>query len=743
MTSSWQANVYAIPQIIAAALCIVCLCLLWKRRWNSAAAYDLVFVLVCACWWSIAGTLEFCAGTVKAKVFLTQLSYLGIVGAVWTLFRFTIAYTDSLPHLPRRAIPIFAMAGVVILAMVFTNGTHGLFWSDVYLIERNGFVFGYYQRGPIFWLNVLYCYSLLLWSCMLLFRHAVFTMGIYRFQSLVTIMAVICPWAASLAYILRMGPMPELDNTPAGFALGSVLMTWNILKGRLLDLSPVATHLLFTNMRDPMLVTDIHNRLVNANPASVLRFGLQNRRQGLPVGEVFDDRPEIRALLLDSSGLLTRSTIFDRDRWWDIEASVLRTAKGNFRGRLFVFRDATELKKAELVLRRTKNELEVARAKAVAADEAKTHFLAAMSHEIRTPLNAIAGYARILQENKSMPREALSSLRAVRDASDHLLHLIEGILDLSKIEAGKTELMLADFDLNALLRSVEAIFYTRCSEKGINLVLDICGTVPEWVKGDEGKIRQVLMNLLGNAVKFTDSGEVCLEVRSLRDDMIRFVISDTGTGIDDQEIERIFALFEQSKHGRARGGTGLGLSISRKLAAIMGGQLGVESKPGKGSRFTFELPLPRGRVSLDGGCDVSLRQWRIVSECNVRVLVVDDVKINRTLLLHILQGMNCQTFEAATAQEALSAFAAHRPHIAFLDINLDGHREGIEIAGKIRELHPDASPFLVCYSAAAFQHEWDEFRKAGFDDFLPKPIRFERVRECMEKLSWVRWESAG
>jgi signal transduction histidine kinase/ActR/RegA family two-component response regulator len=734
MFLSWQLTPLALPQALAAVVSFVSFGLVWRRRHESAAARDMGIMLLCAGWWALCGTLEFGATSLEAKILLSQLSYFGILGAPWALFRFALSYTDSDTAIPRWVEPLLgAVAGVVLLG-VFTNGWHGWIWLQVDLIHRYGYIFAWYEHGPLFWLNILYCYGLMLSSCMLLLRYAIFSEGLYRFQSLLTIVAVICPWAMSIAYLFRLGPTPELDNTPVGFALGSILMSWNVLRWRLLDVSPVAAHTLFANMTDPVLVSDAKGRLVNANTVARNRFSLEQSAMGAPLQKVFRQQAELaRFFTLQTTPSMTLKL---GDVWWNVEITEL-TDRGSFlRGRLYVFRDTTEYKLVELDLRRAKRELEAAREEAVAAGEAKSRFLASISHEIRTPLNAVAGYAQLLNQRTDLPSSVHGSLAAINEASDHLLHLIEGILDLSKIEAGKMDVQPTDFDLEALLKSVRVIFEQRCQEKGLTCEVVSDSATPRWVKGDEGKVRQVLVNLVGNAVKFTDTGGVIVSVKAEEGDQYRFEIRDTGSGLATDSLTRIFHPFEQAQETRINGGTGLGLPISHRLVEMMGGHLAVESALGSGSTFSFTLPLTRtvGSVAFSG----QAAAVRLADDCEVRALVVDDVKVNRDLLRHMLRGMKCTVTEAESGEGALTAYHQKGADIVFLDINMEGERAGLQVA-RVLAAVPENRPRLVCYSAAAFQHEWEEFLQAGFDDFLPKPIRVERVRQCIERVPGVRF----
>lgn len=388
-------------------------------------------------------------------------------------------------------------------------------------------------------------------------------------------------------------------------------------------------------------------------------------------------------------------------------------------------------------LEQKNSDLEQANTQLAEANQAKSLFLANISHEIRTPMNAILGYAQVLRRDADLRPDFRAVVDIIRQSGDHLLKLINEVLDLSKIEAGRMELQTADFDLAALLQGHAAMFRLRCQEQGLAWSLKGVGSDARWVRGDENKLSQVLINLLSNAVKFTEAGSVALRLKIEDDDRYRFEVADTGPGISAEEQQQLFEEFRQGVAGHSRGGTGLGLALARRFVAMMGGELAVESTPGAGSTFSFALALPAGAAQA-----VAVGRWsqvvRLAPGQNARVLVADDVEENRDVLRRLLEGIGAEVAVVADGQQALDRLEKWRADVVFLDILmpvLDG-RETIE---RIRQRAQWAELPVVAVSASTLAHQRQEMLGLGFDRFIGKPFRFEEVCLVLAELLGVEY----
>ena len=405
-------------------------------------------------------------------------------------------------------------------------------------------------------------------------------------------------------------------------------------------------------------------------------------------------------------------------------------------------RRAAELANSNAALLAEVATRKAAEAAAEAANRAKSEFLANMSHEIRTPMNAILGYSQILLRDGALHPFHRDALATIASNSDHLLHLINEILDLSKIDAGRMELTPSDFDLTALVRELTAMFQHPCEEKRLGLRVEWPGgTAVQFVRGDEGKLRQVLVNLLGNAVKFTARGRIILSVSPGAGGAWQFEVSDTGPGIPAEAQGVIFKPFQQGPGANVHGGTGLGLAIARRQVELMGGALDVRSQPGAGSSFFFTITMPPATRGVNAGGAVR-RIERLAAGCKVRALVVDDIRENREVLSTMLAAIGCEVVLAENGRQALEAVAASRPGIVFMDRRMP-EIDGLEATRRIVSDYGRLGLKVVATSASVLEHQRELYVRAGCDDFVAKPFRAERIYGTLADLLGVEFEYAA
>ena len=391
-------------------------------------------------------------------------------------------------------------------------------------------------------------------------------------------------------------------------------------------------------------------------------------------------------------------------------------------------------------LQRTNQDLDQARVAAESANHAKSLFLANMSHEIRTPMNAILGYAQILQRSPELEDKQRHAVETIHRSGDHLLNLINDVLDISKIEAGRMDLMPDNFDLREVLTNLGTMFALQCREKGLGWELEVTGDAPLPVHGDEAKLRQVLINLLGNAVKFTPEGEVALRLQVLDEDRYRFEVSDTGAGMTEEEKQALFQPFQQGEAGVRQGGTGLGLTIAQRALGLMGSTIEVESQPGEGSRFTFTVHLPPAGAVV-GRADTTdwTRVQALAPGQAVKALVADDVAENREILAGMLSDLGVEVEVVEDGQQALDRMQANLPDIVFLDIRMPV-LDGLETMRLVQENELWNQVKVVAVSASVLAHEKRMYLESGFDEFLDKPFRFEQVCASLAGQLGVKFE---
>jgi PAS domain S-box-containing protein len=410
--------------------------------------------------------------------------------------------------------------------------------------------------------------------------------------------------------------------------------------------------------------------------------------------------------------------------------------------------DITERKRNEDELRRYKDHLEdevrqrtaelmSARDAAEAANQAKSVFLANMSHELRTPLNAILGYSSLMSSDEQMSASQRGNLDIINRNGEHLLSLINDVLEMAKIEAGGVQLEIAPFDLGGMVRDVIEMMELRCQEKGLQLRLDQSSVFPHYIKGDMARLRQILLNLLSNAVKFTERGSVTVRL-GVRDDQQQHLVvevEDTGQGISPEDQKRLFKPFVQLNEGTVSQGTGLGLTITRQFVQMMGGEIDIESEYGRGSLFRVVLPI----VSASEA-DVLNNQTKRAGEVIglapkqpvFRILIAEDQQDNQLLLNRLMTNVGFSTRLVANGEACVKAFQQWHPHLIWMDWRMPV-MDGVEACREIRRLPGGGRVKIIAVTASAFKEEREEAIGASMDDLVRKPYRPDELYDCMAR----------
>ncbi|MBD2453061.1 response regulator [Nostoc sp. FACHB-87] len=470
-----------------------------------------------------------------------------------------------------------------------------------------------------------------------------------------------------------------------------------------------------------------------------------NRQQGIELVNIDKTVKYVAFLPLKEANwsvalVIPRENIESQLKLLDIIAFAVLALAGALIG-VLVYVQSTE----QAQLKQSKALADAAKEIADSANNAKSEFLANMSHELRTPLNGILGYAQILGRSKALPEKERQGVNIIHQCGTHLLTLINDILDLSKIEARKLELAPQAFHLPSFLQGVVEICQIRAQQKGIEFHYEPDADLPLGISADEKRLRQVLINLLGNGIKFTDRGSVTLQVHRIGQDSdnstkLRFSIVDTGVGIATADINKLFQTFEQvGDQKRKVEGTGLGLAISQQLVQLMGGQIKVKSQLDAGSEFSFEIVLP---LASDWSQQQTASLGKIIGYegRQQHILVVDDRWENRAVLMNLLTPLGFIITEAEHGQAALDKLQQHLPDIVITDLVMPV-MDGFELLRRIREQEQLRSLKVLVSSASVAQIDQQMSIDAGGDDFLAKPVQVNDLFRLLEKHLQLTWKT--
>jgi two-component system sensor histidine kinase/response regulator len=520
---------------------------------------------------------------------------------------------------------------------------------------------------------------------------------------------------------------------------------------------------LFVNNPVAVVTADLDGRVVSWNPTAEKLFGYASEEAiGRELDDLVASDPHVgqeaqrytkEVLVTGRVQATTRRTRRDGSLV-DVEVLALPVTVGDQRvGFIVIYIDITDLQQA--------------RRAAEMASQAKSRFLANISHELRTPLNAILGFAQLMDGKPNLTPDQQENLSIINRSGEHLLALINDVLEMSKIEAGRATLEETQFDLYGLLDSLQELFLIRAQDKGLALSLERAESVPRYVQADEGKLRQVLSNLLGNACKFTREGEIILRASSSAQspNVLHFEIEDTGPGISAEELAAVFDAFVQTETGRSsQEGTGLGLPISQQYVRLMGGELVVRSETGRGSVFSFAVPVqPVDAASVQVGGPgrhvLGLEPGQRAPDGGpYRLLVADDRDTDRRLLMRVLAdlaqaggspevrvladleqpGRTLEVREAVNGQEAIEVWEHWRPHLIWMDMRmpvLDGH----QATRRIKAQPQGQGTIIVALTATAFEEDRQRILLNGCDDFVRKPFRRSEIHEALARHLHLRF----
>lgn len=675
---------------------------------------------------------ELTAPTVEAAIVAVKMQYMGslAIPISYCYFMFSYCYEKA----PVRLLRILKIVDIFVLGLVFTCDFHPYYYSRIewlYTPEGHGYL--QLEYGPGYWLFML-CGAIIpyVFSMYALIRVCVKRPDYAAERQYKLILGLsFLPVVVLYLYVVKL----TFVHDPTPFVLGMVLSGVVILlwRRKVYDFSSLASGSLLDSMSDGVIAIDMHERIVSYNPAAAGIFeDLNSYAVGKHIGEV-DDFPQE---MLSKEG---KEEFSRNGKYYEGHAEQILDRYGERKGYVILILDITETKNYIEEITRVREQAEQ-------ANIAKSAFLANMSHEIRTPMNAIVGLSDIIME-ESKGRKVYEYVCDIKASAHNLLALINDILDLSKVEAGKMELITTQYHVKALVKEVLNMMDIVASQHGLMVESEYDMTIPCGYFGDEGRIKQILVNLLNNALKFTRKGYVRISVsgrpgETEDTERLAFRVQDTGCGIREEDLERIFENFNQldSKRNRSAEGTGLGLSITRRLAELMQGTVKVESVYGKGSTFTVEIEQriadarPLSEVpETESRVEEPLEPFTVK---DYRILVVDDNLINRKVARSFLQTYGLEITEAESGMEALELVHRTKFDIIFMD-HMMPVMDGIETTQKIRTECGEngRQSLIIALTANAMEGVRENFLASGFQDFLAKPLDRRAMHKML--LKWI------
>ena len=682
---------------------------------------------------NVAYLLELTAATKEVAIAALKMEYLGSCFIAFTYAWFVYCYCNrKIPLLLFKAI---AVVNNMILIAVFTCERHSLYYRSIeWLTDDAGHTYLSLSYGPLYFVFIsISCGLPYLLSVYILISEAWKRPGHARKRSYPVFMFLsTAPFIALGIYWCHA--IPCYDPSPLTTCVMLSMVVVLVWGKKNYDFSRMAAAMVLRNMDDGVIILDEKRRIVEYNPAAADIFTELNFQS---VGDSIEDMEDFPEDVLDDEE--TKRSFSLNKSFYECHVKQIPDKRGVPQGFIVLVLDVTET-------RNYINEIKRIREQAEKANTAKSEFLANMSHEIRTPMNAIVGLSDIIME-ESRGRKVYGYAYDIKSASQNLLTIINDILDLSKVEAGKMELVTDDYYIRNVVTEVVNMMDIAATSRGLSLLRDYDYSLPSMYHGDAGRIKQILINIMNNAIKFTKEGHVKICVSGCpasEPDMeiLTFRVEDTGCGIRQEDMEKIFEDFKQvdAKKNRGVEGTGLGLSITKRLVQLMKGSIRVESVYGEGTTFIVEIPQKIvDKRTLTETKDEQQQEAAQIDTFVVdgyKVLVVDDNLINRKVAMGFLKNYGFELTEAGSGAEAIELVRKNRYNMIFMD-HMMPEMDGIEATRIIREEcgANGRTPVMVALTANAMEGMRDTFLKCGFQDFISKPLDRKQLNEVLTR--WI------
>lgn len=714
-------------------ICVIVTALLFLLQGSGAREQKLMMCFLIGSLVQNAGyVLEITAPTVEAAMVAVKIQYMGSLTIPISYCYFIFSYCFQ--KAPRKVLSFLKIMDVIILGLVVTSDLHNYYYRGIEWLETaQGHGYLSLEYGPGYGLFMV-CGSIVPYALSLyaLLRVCIKKPEYAADRKYKLILGLsILPVIALGCYAMKLTSVYDPTPLVLGLILSSVVIL--IWSRKVFDFSNLASEILLDSMSDGVIALDEQRRIVSYNPAAKGIFRNLNKNA---IGKLVDELEGFPQGILGDD---VKDEFFLNDCFYQSHARQILDRFGKNTGYVVLILDVTET-------RNYIEEIKIMQKQAEQANIAKSAFLANMSHEIRTPMNAIIGLSDVIME-ESRGRKVYEYACDIKASSRNLLTLINDILDLSKVEAGRMELVPVEYHVKTLVNEVLNMMDVVASKRGLPMKSEFDMSIPCRYLGDEGRIKQILINILNNALKFTEKGYVKISVAGMpeeTEDMERLVfrIEDTGCGIREEDMEGIFEDFRQvdSKRNRSVEGTGLGLSITKHFVNLMQGTIGVESVYGEGTTFTVEIPQKivdsRPLTEVPESVAQAEEKQKEFSVKDCTVLVVDDNMINRKVARLRLQSYGLEIEEADSGPAAIKLVREKRYDIIFMD-HMMPKMDGMEAARIIREDCGENGrlPIMIALTANAMGGIRERFLANGFQDFLTKPLEIKPLHEAL--LRWI------
>lgn len=723
-------NVIIIMEFFSIGLILVALLLLL----NGDGAHEQKLLIFCMCSsliQNVGYVLELTSPTLEAAVTSVTMENIGSAFVALCYCWFIYNYCYAIP--PKTLLRILGVINTFVLPTVIFNW-NGLFYQDIqWLTAAEGFHYIRITYGPLYSMFFVTRVIIPFALCIYTLGRAIYLRSdqeVSRQYWTILVITTFPVWILA-AFVFKI--VDVFDLTPATLGISMSMVVIVVWSRRNYDFRHLAAEKVLESLRDGVIALDDHDRLVSYNTAAVKIFThLPSHKLGENIRVLEDFREE----MLEED---TPQRFSLNNRQYESCSNLITDEYGRKQGCVILILDTTETT-AYI------NEIKRARQQAEKASIAKSEFLANMSHEIRTPMNAIIGLNDIIME-KCSDSQIYDHAKDVQSAAKNLLTIINDILDLSKVEAGKMELIPVNYHLKTLIDEVTGMMDMAASQRGLILKCECDDTLPCCYCGDEGRIKQILINILNNAIKFTKEGYVHASITGIPgenedEELLTIRVQDSGCGIQEKDLEKIFEDFKQvdSKRNRSVEGTGLGLSIVRQLVELMNGKIFVESVYGKGTVFIITIPQkitdPRPISQIPGIPPETKDSIEAFTAPGVKILVVDDNIINRKVARGFLNSYNFDLTEAESGPQAIELVQKTRYDIIFMD-HMMPMMDGIEAVKIIRRDCGENGtyPTIVALTANAMEGMRERFLDCGFQDFIPKPLERKELNQLL--MRWI------